>query len=284
MNQNYDASGKADMSGIYNRTDPVPYFETLGTLGYCIPQEAKGTVRALINALRKIRRRPETSLLDIGCSYGVNAALLKYDMTFEDLREHYTSMADIPRDGMLREDAQFFSDPYDPELEVIGMDTAHRALRYAIDAGLVDGGTTVNLEEDDCELTPAHRKLLSRADLILSTGCFGYVTNRTLDRLLACGQDNHPWMCHTVLRMFDFTDAAEALAAQGYVTEKLDRLMPQRRFVDENERKQVLANLEELGVDSADLEAEGWYYAQLFVSRPVQDARDMPLPSLLANP
>lgn len=283
MHQAYDASGKTDLSSVYNRTDPVTYFSTLGMLGYCIPQQAKGIVRSLINARREATHRAGTSILDIGCSYGVNAALLKYDVTFEELREHYTSMPDTSRDQMLREDAYFFSNPYDLELEVIGMDTAHRALRYALDAGLVDRGTTIDLEENTDDLTPAHRKLLSRADIVLSTGCFGYVTSRTLDRVLECGQENRPWMCHTVLRMFDFTDAAEALAAQGYVTERLDRLLPQRRFTDDGEREHVLSNLRRLGVDTAELEDEGWYYAELFVSRPAEDAFAVPLPRLLAN-
>jgi hypothetical protein len=119
------------------------------------------------------------------------------------------------------------------------------------------------------------------SDLIISTGCVGYVTETSLERLLQASLDSRPWMAHFVLRMFDFGGPEEMLSRHGYVTEKLEGLFPQRRFASAEERQHVLDNLRRLGIDAAGAEETGWYLAELHVARPEEVAKSMPLGEIL---
>lgn len=80
-------ASKANMDAIYIQPDPRAYFETLGGLDNVIPDQAKPVFQLMIRAIGNERDRPVT-MLDIGCSYGVNAALLKHDLSMADLHRH----------------------------------------------------------------------------------------------------------------------------------------------------------------------------------------------------
>ena len=75
---------KANMDHIYDLPDPRAYFRELRKLGYAIPDAAKPVVQKLISRLRH-QRNDMVHVLDLGCSYGVNAALLKHDLSMPDL-------------------------------------------------------------------------------------------------------------------------------------------------------------------------------------------------------
>jgi carnitine O-acetyltransferase len=85
--------------------------------------------------------------------------------------------------------------------------------------------------------------------------------------------------------MFDFSAATEALAGRGYLTEKLDGLLPQRNFATIDERNQILGKLTDAGVDPSGYEDLGTYFAEVYVSRPIADAAAMPLAEMVTiNP
>jgi carnitine O-acetyltransferase len=149
----------------------------------------------------------------------------------------------------------------------VGLDVASDALAYARAAGFVDDVVLADLERDDP--TDEQRGQLGAADLAISTGCVGYITERTIARVVRAGGDRPPWMAHFVLRMYPF-DAIEAcLAGLGYTTVRDERVFRQRLFVSPEEQAQVLRTLAEVGVDPRGLEADGWLYARLFISRPL---------------
>jgi carnitine O-acetyltransferase len=75
-------------------------------------------------------------------------------------------------------------------------------------------------------------------------------------------------MAHFVLRMFPYEPVAETLAGLGYETEHIDGVFKQRRFASSEEQSKVLDTLSAAGVDPRGLEADGWLYAQLYISRP----------------
>ena len=66
---------KAEMGHFYDQEDPIAYFRELNKLGYVIPSRAKPIFQKLITKLQTAED-PTVNVLDIGCSYGVNAALL----------------------------------------------------------------------------------------------------------------------------------------------------------------------------------------------------------------
>lgn len=255
---------------------------TLAQLDYRIPQEAKGAFRQILAARRRVCGADSAKVIDVGCSYGVNAALLKYDLSIEELSGHYEEAAELSRAELVARDVAYFEEAADPALEVVGIDAAEEAIRYALEAGILDGAITTNLEA--MVPTPQDAELIAGADLVISTGCYGYVSDRTFEHILDHCEGSQPWMAHTVLRMFDFGEAEQLLEARGYVTEKLAGVVPQRRFASREERHNTLDNLAAAGIDAAGLEEQGWYFAELFVSRPREIAETQPIGDVLTLP
>lgn len=275
----YDAAGKINLNNIYNNPEPTTYFSTLSRLGYRIPQDAKPRFQRLIEARRSATETEPSKVVDLGCSYGVNGALLKHGLSMDELYQIYESAeADDPV-NLLQQDRDRYANPVDAALEMVGVDPADRAVSYAVDAGLLDAGVATNLENS--EPTARDVAAIENADLIVSTGCVGYVTEISLERLLEASLDSRPWMAHFVLRMFDFGAAEEMLSRHGYVTEKLEGLFPQRRFASTEERQHVLDNLSRLGINATGAEETGWYLAELHVARPEEVAKSLPLSEIL---
>jgi SAM-dependent methyltransferase len=276
---------KADLDRIYNRPDPRAYFRELGKLDYAIPAAAKPIFRTLIHHLK--RRRPgPVQVLDLGCSYGVNAALLKHDISLSDLYYHWgqARLVEATAREVVEYDRRFFGKLEEVEdVAVIGLDRAENAVAFAEETGLLDQGVVADLETEPLR-APLERELAS-VDLVISTGCVGYVTEQSFRRLLpAVSEDGQPWFANFVLRMFPFEAIAQTLAEAGYVTEKLEeRTFVQRRFASGEEYARVLSVLRDRGVDPAGKEAEGCLHAEFFLSRPAAEARLRRLPRLLAG-
>lgn len=276
---------KANMDDIYDQPDPRAYFHELKKVGYTIPNAAKPIFQKLISQRRR-RQGDMVHVLDLGCSYGVNAALLKHDLSIEDLYEHWgqEKLADATLEEVVERDRRFFADlDESQDIEVIGLDIAENAVVFAEEAGLLDEGITVNLETEP--LPVLAEEDLAQIDLVTSTGCVGYVTEKSFDRLLpAITPGRKPWIANFVLRMFPFGAIEESLSDWGYVTEKLDgQTFVQREFASSEEREQVLDQMREKGIDPSGRETEGRLLAEFYLSRPAKDADEMPIERLFAT-
>ncbi|WP_239312347.1 MULTISPECIES: class I SAM-dependent methyltransferase [unclassified Frankia] len=279
----FDATGKVSLDHIYTQPDPRAYFSTLSELGYCIPQLAKPYFVKLIQEYRRSRFGHVLNILDIGCSYGINAALLKYGATMDELYERYCGfdVNEQTRDTLLTRDQELVrSRSHLGSTQFVGLDSSHPALSYALAAGFIDDAVHADLEENDP--TEQQRQQLAGADLVISTGCLGYVTDRTISRIVNANGERKPWMAHFVLRMFPFEPVAASLAELGYETVHLDRVFKQRRFASPEEQSLVLDTLWTVGVDPRGLEADGWLYAQLYISRP-RGTKSRPVVDLATN-
>ncbi|MFG3615539.1 class I SAM-dependent methyltransferase [Nocardia sp. NPDC047654] len=260
-------TGKASFDDIYDRPDPRAYYARMSDLDYRIPELAKPFFQQQIREFRASARVAVPTVLDIGCSYGVNAALLRFDTTIGELAEHY-AVADIDRAGLIRRDlARVAARAVADDVRFLGMDASRPALDYAREAGLLHDVVHADLESG--EPTDQQRVLLATADLVVSTGCIGYVTEKTLTRVATAHPRRRPWMAHFVLRMFDFGPIEAELAALGYRTEQAPGLYEQRRFASPAEQAQVLNTLSANGIDTTGREDQGWLYANLYVSRPL---------------
>jgi len=273
-------AGKADFEWTYNRLDPRAYFDVLGALDYAIPERAAPMFLRVFDAYATERRKDALTVIDLGCSYGINAAVLKYGRKMDELRTHYLTFDEegTPPHDVLKADQKAFAEKEAcRDLHVIGLDRAQFAASYAFWAGLLDDAIPENLEERDP--SPQAAKTIAKCDLVISTGVVGYVTERTFERIVACQpQGELPWIASFVLRMFDFGPVAKVLEPQGYVTEKLaGRYFKQRRFADEAEKAHVETLLRARGLAPEGLEGEGHYLAEFFLSRPKADAEAAPL-------
>ncbi|ACY97499.1 hypothetical protein [Thermomonospora curvata] len=264
-----DTTGKISLDHIYTQPDPRPYFTTLRDLDYHIPTHAKPHFSRIIDEYRRARGVSRPTVLDIGCSYGINAVLLRCDTTMEELYERYCDpqALALSRGELQARDRDLMrlrgrrTSP-----RFVGLDSSHQALSYALGAGFIDGAVHADLERTTA--TDRQRAQLAEADLVISTGCLGYVGERTLWQVATARDEHRPWMAHFVLRMFPFEPIAERLAEAGYRTVRHEGLFRQRRFATAAEQESVLQRLAEVGVDSRGLEEEGWFYAQLYLSRP----------------
>ncbi|ONI78064.1 hypothetical protein ALI144C_32305 [Actinosynnema sp. ALI-1.44] len=270
----YDTTGKVSLDHIYTQADPRAYFTTLREFEYCIPQLAAPYFADLIRQ-RQTRLGRTVRVLDVGCSYGINAALLNGGATMDELYEWYTDpiVGAMDREEVLARDRKRFADGQS-RARIVGFDSSRPALDYAYASGLLDETVCADLETGD--LTESQRARLSGTDLVISTGCIGYVGARTITRLATVDGDHRPWMAHFVLRMVPFDPIEECLRAMGYDIELVDGVFRQRRFVSDEERDQVLDTLHSRGIDPRGLEDTGWLYAQLRVCRPPGSAGSTP--------
>jgi hypothetical protein len=272
---------KAIFDDIYIQEDPRSYFSVLGDLDYMIPDVAEPVVRQIL-AAKAAATGAKPVVLDVGCSYGINAAVHRFPLTFGGLRHRYArrEMKALSADELMRLDRNFYAAWPDVGLaRFVGLDVSAPAIHYATNVGLLDQGVVADLENN--ALSSNDARVIRDVDVIMSTGCIGYVTEKTFGKLLGATVKT-PWIISFVLRMFPFNALAETFAARGLVTERLTGVtFIQRRFRDAEEFENSLATLGKIGVDATGLETEGLFHADLILSRPEADARAMPLDEIV---
>ncbi len=270
---------KSDFSEIYTDRDPREYFRVLGQLDYIIPYLAQPVFEQLIRARAETQSEPVT-VLDLGCSYGVNAALMKYALRYDTLRSRYTDPAlkTVASGEFLRFDQSFYrSWPQRSNIRVIGLDPSRNAVEYAQASGALDIGMCLDLEQDDP--TPDQARILESVDLIVSTGCVGYVTSQTFQRLARLARKGRTaWVASFVLRMFPYDGIEQTLAELGLETEQFEAAtFVQRRFVNFEEMEATIRAVEDRGLDPRGRESDGLFHADLFISRPTAEIARRPI-------
>ena len=264
---------KAVFDDIYTMQDPRAYFSVLGELDYMIPDVAEPVVRQIL-AARQALSGGMPKVLDIGCSYGINAAVHRFPLTFSGLRHRYArrEVRALDPEDMVRLDRNFYASwPDVGTARFFGLDISAPAVSYATRVGLIDHGIVTDLERS--ELSPADARAIRSVDVIMSTGCIGYVSETTFGKVLDA-LDRPPWIISFVLRMFPFDALAKEFARRGLVTERLGgATFVQRRFRDAEEFEGTLNALAAVGIDASGLETEGLFHADLIVSRPEADAK-----------
>jgi SAM-dependent methyltransferase len=275
---------KANFDAIYRQQDPRDYYLALGNLDYVIPEIASPVFLQLASQLRARKGRPIT-VLDVGCSYGVLSAIMRHGLTMDQLRERYASpsIRRLSPGGLTACDANFFAGwPEHADIRFIGLDASPDAIAYARLVGLIDEGLAVNLETGT--LSEQARDMISKADLIVSSGAVGYVTEKTFSKLLSAFEPGHePWVASFVLRVFDYKPLSLCMAERGLVTERFEgATFVQRRFRDWAEYENMIRLLHDAGIDPAGKEAEGLLHAELFVSRPELEIRNVSLSKIVS--
>ncbi|MGP4002338.1 hypothetical protein [Streptomyces sp. 8N706] len=290
--------GKTSFDDIYDRPDPRAYCRGLGPLEYQTPRHAQPVFRRLLGARtlfagegREGPEEPEApkepggpvTVLDVCCSYGINAALLRHDVTLDDLYRHYTDprVSALSTEELIEEDRAFYAGrrSVTTPARVIGLDAARNAVLYARAAGLLDEGFGEDLERH--APGPALARALEPVQLITVTGGVGYITSRTFEKVLS--HVRAPvWVAAFVLRTVDYGPIVDTLAGFGLVTHKAtSHTFPQRRFSDETERRHAIEAVTAAGHSPEGKEAEGYYHTELYLSRPSSHADAFPIEDVL---
>ncbi|HZX36927.1 MAG TPA: hypothetical protein VFF37_01075 [Streptomyces sp.] len=263
--------GKSRFDDIYNEPDPRAYFRRLAPLEYEIPHQAQDVFRRTLADRAAARRGTEgpVTVLDLCCSYGINAALLNHDLTLAELYAHYTGPETeaLTTEELIDVDKEFYASRRRADATpVIGLDAADRAVGYALAVGLLDDGYGENLEGHSPG--PQLRRAVAGVGLITVTGGIGYITHRTFEALLECARVP-VWVTAFVLRTVPYQPVIASLAHYGLVTRTdASRTFPQRLFTGPAEQRSAIEQTLREGHDPTGLEAEGRYYTQLYQSRP----------------
>jgi hypothetical protein len=276
---------------IYEQPDPRSYFRVLGALGYQTPHHAQGVFRQLLplvglpqDPARSTGEagEPESAVVDICCSYGINAALLNHDVTLDELYARYTApqAASLTTAELIERDRAYFAAHRRPgAVPVIGLDIAAPALAYARAVGLLDAAFAENLEA--APPSPKLSRTVRSTRLITVTGGASFLSARTFAALLD-GAQNTPWVAAFVLRTGSYRNIADGLARHGLVTQKDDsHTYRQRRFTDADEQRYAVGAVSAAGDDPRGKETDGHFHTSLHLSRPAAEAAARPLHALL---
>jgi hypothetical protein len=261
---------KKKFTDIYTQKFPDDYLEEMKKLHYRIPDKTKILYLSLAKQLYKKLSRP-INILDIGSSYGINSALMKHDLEMSDLDDFF-----LQEDSTnLEQTRQFFEKiPSNDNLNFYQIDISNPALQFSEDVKLCKKGICVNLETDGLPI-----KELPSLDMIIATGCIGYIGFKAFSNLFELikkqqtkysqSDIDKPIFAFSVLRIFDMEKIRKTFDYYGYslVRTDLDPIR-QRRFSDSDERHQTISLLNSKGIDVKGFEDDGYFYAHFYVASP----------------
>jgi hypothetical protein len=267
---------------VYDQPDPRAYFRALSPYAYQTPQHAQGIVRRLLLALARkdVRDASPITVLDVCSSYAINAALLNYNLTLEDLYEHYTSdrASMLSTAELVEWDRDFYASRRRPDAyRVIGLDAAPNAIDYARAVGLVDQGFAEDLEAT----TPSSGLLRAakHAALITVTGGPPFPSPHTFQTLV--GATGPIWVAAFALRTAPYEPVADCLTRYGLITERGHPTFPQRRFTSLEEQEYAIQAVTAAGEDPDRKETNGYFHTAFHLSRPAEDVAAFPLAALV---
>lgn len=256
---------KKDFSDIYTKKYPAPYLEEMNHVEYRIPDQTKPLYKHLTERLGNHLKR-SINILDLGSSYGINSALLNYELIMSELNDFFIQQNPRPS---IKEVQDFFDElpGKNPNLKFYLVDTSSPALEFAEKAGLCEGSFCVNMEK---EPLPSEFKLtLSNIDLIISTGCIGYIGWKSFEKMFESidDQNSSTIFAFTVLRMFHMDEIEKVFKKNNFelIKTKIGPLK-QRQFYNEEEMKKTVDLLGRRNVDTHGLEDTGYYFADFYVA------------------
>ncbi len=269
-----DAKTKFD--NVYVSPTPHAYIASMAQFGYEIGEQARPYCISAAELLRDLNRAAwPVQMLDVGCSYGIGSAFVKFGCSFREMVAFFATRC--PKEYWKAcEATRAWLNVTSPTCDVraVGLDSSEPAVNFAVDAGLLDGGIARNLESEDVELTEDEKAWFRSCNLLISTGAVGYITEKTLGRVLThLGKDSPceygPFAVVTILRMFDSAPIQACFEQHGLKFGRVEGIrLPQREFTDVKERESVLSLLNDRGLDTQEWEDTGKHYAELYVAGP----------------
>ncbi|MFD3441328.1 hypothetical protein ACFWU3_27920 [Streptomyces sp. NPDC058685] len=254
---------------IHDRPDPRAHVQRLARLSYETPHHAQRVFRETIAERASAHGSGPFTVLDLCCSYGINAALLNHHVTLAELYEHWTrpDAQRLTHAELVRCDREFFAlRRRSDAVPVVGVDIAGNAVRYAQSVGLLDETYTENLE--CCPPSRHLRRAMAGTGLITVSAGIGHVTWRTFETLLRCAQVP-VWVGAFVPRTVAYRPVAERLSRHGLVTRTdTGRTHPRRLFTGPAEQRRVVERALRGGHDPSGLETRGRCHTHLHQSRP----------------
>lgn len=261
---------KKDFTNIYTQKFPNAYLKEMKQLDYRIPNKTKPLYLSITKQLYKKLSR-KINIMDIGSSYGINSALMKYDLKMSELDNFF-----LEQEPSIEQSKQFFENlSSDDTFDFCQIDISEPALKFSENTGLCNKGICVNLESENLPI-----KEIPRSDLIIATGCIGYIGYKAFSALFELIKkqqsesdleklEKGPLFAFSVLRIFDMEKIEKIFDHYGYSLVKSDvKPIRQRRFSDSEEKHRTLSLLHNRGIDTKWLENDGYFYADFYIASP----------------
>ena len=263
---------KKDFTDIYTQESPCGYLTEMKKLGYSISDSTKPLYNSIVEELENKLSRP-INILDLGSSYGINSALMKYNLTMTELNNFFLTETEPTK----KETKQFYEKcTSDDKMCFYQIDISDEALKFSEEMGLCEKGIKVNLDDEKLDLL----ELLPKVDVVIATGCIGYIgymafvnllkviKNRQSNSIGDKTEYNSPIFAFSVLRMFDMNDIEKTFERYNYSIVKRDmKPIIQRKFSDIKEKDETVSILHGMGINTREYEDDGNFYADFYIAK-----------------
>ena len=263
---------KTNFTDIYTQDSPYEYLKEMNRLEYSIADSTKPLYNSIIEQLEETLSRP-INILDLGSSYGINSALMKYDLTMLELNNFFLTGTKPTK----KEIKQFYKEcKNNDNMNFYQIDISKEALKFSQEMNLCKKGMNVNLESEKLNL----RESLPKIDIVIATGCVGYIGYKAFLNLLKIIKNRQsnsdetkteytaPIFAFSVLRMFDMDNIEKAFETYNYSIVKSDiKPIIQRRFSDIKEKEETISMLHGMGINTKEYEDDGNFYADFYIAK-----------------
>lgn len=264
-----------DLSHLYNAPDPRPYYAALRALDYQTPRHIQRLARWCCSQRQALFGGDTMWAIDIGCGYATNAAGLRHGIEPCDLFARYDDpeIAALDTDGLHHTDRAHFSDVLEKAVHIAGIDTAHNALRYGTQVGLL--GAAFSDDLTNAKPSPELTGIIRQTAVVMESGAPIFILPYILDSILSVATEkNRPWLVTAPPRYTDISVYRKILNKHGYVLQQAHpHSLPHRRFSSDQEMQDVIADQAAMGLDNHLEESEGYIRVELFLARPEADSR-----------
>lgn len=263
---------KKDFTDIYTQESPCGYLKEMKKLGYSISDSTKPLYNSIVEELGNTLSRP-INILDLGSSYGINSALMKYNLSMTELNNFF-----LTEPEPTKKETKRFYEKYagNDNMCFYQIDISTEALKFSEDMDLCEKGINVNLDDAELELLES----LPKVDVVIATGCIGYIgymafvnllkviENRQANSIESKIEYNFPVFAFSVLRMFDMNDIKKTFERYNYSLVKSDmKPIIQRMFSDVKEKDETISILHKMGINTKEYEDDGNFYADFYVAK-----------------
>ena len=226
---------KLSFAELYCSTHPLPYLTEMRRLHYDLPTACSSYIDAAIKDFLSTKKKENAlvtcAVLDIGCSYGLNAARFLHGENVEGWYARLSSLREaISLDTAATCDRFFFSRNQDPQQTFFdGLDTSVNALNYAKNVGLLRRTYNCNLE-NPLENVPDD---FPHYDIWIATGCVGYISEQSFRKLLEVQRPTA--IVFSCLRAVDSSKILLCFQEFGYRVDVVNGLPVSQRIFDDGE-------------------------------------------------
>ena len=268
----YELKVKKDFTNIYTQDSPYEYLKEMDRLEYDISDSTKPLYNSIIEQLEDTLSRP-INVLDLGSSYGINSSLIKYNLTMSKLNDFFLNKSKPTK----KEIKQFYEKlTCNDNVNFYQIDISDEALKFSEEMNLCERGINVDLEAEKLNLL----KPLPKLDVVIATGCVGYIGYKAFSNLLKIIKNiqsnsvetkteyTAPIFAFSVLRMFDMDDIKEIFKKYDYSIVKSDiKPIRQRNFSDPKEKIQTISLLHDMEINTEKYEEDGNFYADFYIAK-----------------